>query len=52
MGLWYLLMAIEISDETEAASRAGSPEQNSELPAWHLGGVSAFHRRDIYNDAC
>lgn len=21
-----------------------------ELPVWHLGGVGAIHRRDIYND--
>ncbi len=21
-----------------------------ELPVWHLGGVGALHRRDIYND--
>lgn len=22
-----------------------------ELPVWHLGGVGALHRRDIYDDA-
>ena len=27
------------------------PAQSSfELPVWHLGGVGALHRRDIYND--
>ena len=23
---------------------------NPELPVWHLGGVAALHRRDIYDD--
>ena len=23
---------------------------NPELPIWHLGGVGALHRRDIYDD--
>jgi hypothetical protein len=23
---------------------------NPELPVWHLGGVGALHRRDIYDD--
>ena len=25
-------------------------QSSSELPVWHLGGVGALHRRDIYND--
>jgi hypothetical protein len=27
-------------------ARIGFPE----LPVWHLGGVGALHRRDIYHD--
>ena len=23
----------------------------AQLPVWHLGGVGALHRRDIYDDA-
>ena len=25
-------------------------QSNLELPVWHLGGVGALHRRDIYDD--
>jgi hypothetical protein len=35
-------------DERVAAAPPAGP--NSELPVWHLGGVGALHRRDIYND--
>jgi hypothetical protein len=35
----------EREDATHAAG-TGSPE----LPVWHLGGVGALHRRDIYHD--
>ena len=30
----------------ETAIRVTTPE----LPVWHLGGVGALHRRDIYDD--
>jgi hypothetical protein len=26
-------------------------QSKPELPAWHLGSVGAFHRRDVYDDA-
>lgn len=26
------------------------PPAGPELPVWHLGGVGALHRRDIYDD--
>jgi hypothetical protein len=32
--------------EAENHSRTAAPE----LPVWHLGGVGALHRRDIYDD--
>jgi hypothetical protein len=40
-------MSIEISREAATQdARTVFPE----LPVWHLGGVGALHRRDIYND--
>jgi hypothetical protein len=27
------------------------PAQPAALPAWHLGGAGALHRREIYDDA-
>lgn len=33
--------------EGETQVRPAAPE----LPVWHLGGVGALHRRDIYDDA-
>jgi hypothetical protein len=36
-----------INERAATAHRASS---NPELPVWHLGGVGALHRRDIYND--
>jgi hypothetical protein len=38
--------------EGDAGFHAGShaPGSNAELPVWHLGGVGALHRRDIYDD--
>jgi hypothetical protein len=33
--------------EEETHFRTAAPE----LPVWHLGGVGALHRRDIYDDA-
>jgi hypothetical protein len=36
-------------NERVAATPPAGP--NPELPVWHLGGVGALHRRDIYNDA-
>ena len=33
--------------EGETRVRPAPPE----LPVWHLGGVGALHRRDIYDDA-
>ena len=32
--------------EGEIHFRTAAPE----LPVWHLGGVGALHRRDIYSD--
>jgi hypothetical protein len=32
--------------EGETHFRTAAPE----LPVWHLGGVGALHRRDIYDD--
>ena len=32
--------------EGETHFRAAAPE----LPVWHLGGVGALHRRDIYDN--
>lgn len=32
--------------QDQAHSRTAAPE----LPVWHLGGLGALHRRDIYND--
>ena len=32
--------------EGETHFRTAAPE----LPIWHLGGVGALHRRDIYDD--
>jgi hypothetical protein len=29
---------------------ASGPCDTPELPAWHLGARSSFHRRDIYDD--
>jgi hypothetical protein len=34
------------SESRTAASNGNVPE----LPAWHLGARSSFHRRDIYDD--
>jgi len=34
--------------EGETHSCTAAPE----LPIWHLGGVGALHRRDIYDDVC
>jgi hypothetical protein len=31
------------------AAMADPTRPNPELPVWHLGGVGALHRRDIYN---
>ena len=37
---------------SERAALTPPPAQsNPELPVWHLGGVGALHRRDIYDDA-
>ena len=35
----------------ERAALTPPAECNPELPVWHLGGVGALHRRDIYDDA-
>ena len=32
------------------AAAIADNRRNSELPVWHLGGVGALHRRDIYDD--
>lgn len=34
------------SESRTAATNGNIPE----LPAWHLGARSSFHRRDIYDD--
>lgn len=35
----------------DSESRTGASNGNiPELPAWHLGARSSFHRRDIYDD--
>jgi hypothetical protein len=36
-------------DERGALTQPAQPKP--ELPVWHLGGVGALHRRDIYDDA-
>jgi len=33
-----------------AATATADNRRSSELPVWHLGGVGALHRRDIYDD--
>ena len=35
----------------ERAALTPPAPSNPELPVWHLGGVGALHRRDIYDDA-
>lgn len=35
----------------EHAAAAHPAHSNHELPVWHLGGVGALHRREIYDDA-
>lgn len=37
--------------EEKADLPSAVPHTNGELPLWHLGGVDALHRRDIYDDA-
>jgi hypothetical protein len=36
-------------NERVALTQPAQPKP--ELPVWHLGGVGALHRRDIYDDA-
>jgi hypothetical protein len=38
-----------INEREATAPAAGS---TPDLPILHLGAMGAFHRRDIYNDAC
>jgi hypothetical protein len=35
----------------EQAALTQPAQPKPELPVWHLGGVGALHRRDIYDDA-
>jgi hypothetical protein len=35
----------------EQAALTQRAQPHPELPIWHLGGVGALHRRDIYDDA-
>ena len=35
----------------ERAALTKRAQLKPELPVWHLGGVGALHRRDIYGDA-
>ena len=37
--------------EGDAGAGPAAPRSNAELPVWHLGGIGALHRRDIYDDA-
>jgi hypothetical protein len=37
--------------ERAATAHAAASGSVPELPVWHLGGVGALHRRDIYDDA-
>jgi hypothetical protein len=37
-----------LMNERDAVTHAGTG--SPELPVWHLGGVGALHRRDIYRD--
>jgi hypothetical protein len=36
---------------SEQAALTQPARPTPELPVWHLGGVGALHRRDIYDDA-
>lgn len=36
--------------ERAAAAHAADSSSVPELPIWHLGGVGALHRRNIYDD--
>jgi hypothetical protein len=35
----------------ERAAQTSRAQAKPALPVWHLGGVGALHRRDIYDDA-
>jgi hypothetical protein len=35
----------------EQAALTQRAQPRPEMPVWHLGGVGALHRRDIYDDA-
>jgi hypothetical protein len=35
---------------TERAALAHPSQPSPQLPIWHLGGIGALHRRDIYDD--
>jgi hypothetical protein len=35
---------------TERAASTRHSQPSPGLPVWHLGGVGALHRRDIYDD--
>jgi hypothetical protein len=43
-----VLRLLEEDTGFHALPQANHP--NPELPVWHLGGVGALHRRDIYDD--
>jgi hypothetical protein len=35
---------------SERAALILATQPHPELPVWHLGGVGALHRRDLYDD--
>jgi hypothetical protein len=35
---------------SQHAPQTSRVQSRPELPVWHLGGVGALHRRDIYDD--
>ncbi len=43
------LRLLEVDPDCRALPQADRPDLG--LPVWHLGGVGALHRRDIYDDA-
>ena len=40
----------QLMSEREAIAHVAGAGPTPELPVWHLGGVGALHRRDIYDD--
>jgi hypothetical protein len=42
----------QMARERQATAPAAGAGPTPELPILHLGAMGAFHRRDIYDDAC